>query len=491
MDQMIGDRKIRTAITKNNHLVFFHFYFAHYVKYATAAFQKEIIGLTENEEVKNFFVVAFRGSGKSTLITTSYPLWAILGCQQKKFVLILCHTKGQAKQHMMNLRRELETNQILKNDLGPFQEEQDEWGSGSLVFSTLNARITVASSEQSIRGLRHGEHRPDLIICDDVEDIASAKTKEGRQKTHGWLTGEVIPAGDRDTRLVVIGNLLHEDSLLMRIKRDVEEKKLKGVFKQYPIVDEDDKILWPGKYPTLEDIESERQSVGNEIAWQREYMLKIIPAEDQLVRREWIQYYDKLPEDMKVHSIRIGVDLAISEKETADYTAMVTGWVYADSKDDSYKLYIDSIVVNKRMSFPDTLEKCKELHKALYQRCRPDFIVEDVGYQRSLPQTLSQSGLSARPMKIGSQDKRSRLSIASHRIKIGQILFPRIGAEDLINQIVNFGVEKHDDLADALTILVLDLIDHPPMFPHIYWINTGPRYDPNSFTQNFFRNYGF
>ncbi|MCC6520578.1 hypothetical protein IT403_01145, partial [Candidatus Nomurabacteria bacterium] len=84
---------------------------------------------------------------------------------------------------------------MLKKDLGPFQEESDEWGSYSLVFNKSGARITVASTEQSIRGSRHNEHRPDLIICDDVEDVQSTKTREGRDKTYQWLYGEVIPAG--------------------------------------------------------------------------------------------------------------------------------------------------------------------------------------------------------------------------------------------------------------------------------------------------------
>src|SRR3989344_2921890 len=108
--KMYHDRKIRTAITKQSHFLFFHFYFAHYVKYPTAPFQRELFHLSEREDVKNLFVVAFRGSAKSTIFTTSYPIWAILGNQQKKFVLILCQTQAQAKQHMMNLRRELENN---------------------------------------------------------------------------------------------------------------------------------------------------------------------------------------------------------------------------------------------------------------------------------------------------------------------------------------------------------------------------------------------
>ena len=89
IDTMIKDQKVRIAITKKSHWYFFHFYFAKYVKHPTAEFQREIIRLTENEDVKNFFVVAFRGSGKSTIITTSYVLWAILGQQQKKFILIV------------------------------------------------------------------------------------------------------------------------------------------------------------------------------------------------------------------------------------------------------------------------------------------------------------------------------------------------------------------------------------------------------------------
>ena len=59
---------------------------------------------------------------KSTIITMSYPIWTILGEQQKRFVLILCQTRVQAKQHMVNLKRELESNTLLKNDLGAFPE---------------------------------------------------------------------------------------------------------------------------------------------------------------------------------------------------------------------------------------------------------------------------------------------------------------------------------------------------------------------------------
>lgn len=477
---MLKDRKVRAAITRQNHFLFFNFYFPHYVKYETAPFQKEIFHLTEREDIRNLVIVAFRGSGKSTIVTMSYPIWAILGEQQKKFVLILCQTKSQAKQHMLNLKRELESNLLLKNDLGPFQEESDEWGSSSLVFSNSSARITVASTEQSIRGLRHNQHRPDLIICDDVEDVASTKTRESRNKTYNWLTSEVIPTGDRNTRLILVGNLLHEDSLIMRIREDIENSKIKGEFREYPLI-KNDQILWLGKYPSMKEIEEEKQKSGNEYSWEREYMLKIVPTEDQAIHPDWIQYYDVIPTNLKdfqgypLHTeVRIGIDVAISQRDTADYTAMVPALLLGTG--ENTKIYILPDIKNERLTFPATVDLCKILEKSHFRQGGhyPAMIVEDVGYQKALAQQLEREGLNrVMSVKPGAQDKRTRLILTANLIKNGQILFPRQGAEQLIEQIVHFGAEKHDDLADAFSNLVMNVVDEAPWVPRVLSLSSG------------------
>lgn len=486
--KMFRDRRVRTAITRQSHFMFFHFYFAHYVQYPTAPFQREMFYLSEEQDIRNLFIVAFRGSAKSTIFTTSYPVWAILGKQQKKFVLILCQTQAQAKQHMMNLKRELESNTLLKNDLGPFKEESGEWGASSLVFSRLNARITAISSEQSMRGLRHNQHRPDLIIGDDIEDLASTKTREGRNKTYQWLTGEVIPAGNRDTRLVIVGNLLHEDALMMRLKEGVEKNRISGVFKQYPLL-QGETILWPGKYPTMKEIEEEKRKAANEFAWQREYLLNIVPDEEQALHREWFHFYDEVrdyhfffvdySQSVRSHKeVRIGVDPAISKEDAACYTAMVTGILYETKESDPYSeseyvLYILPNIVNKKMDFPETVETCKVLnenYKDVNIYCPPTFIVEDVGYQKALPQQLEANGLTVKSVRPGSQDKRSRIVLTAHHIKTGKVLFPRKGAERLIQQLVHFGVEKYDDLADAFAHLVLHSFIEKPE-PKRWWFS--------------------
>ncbi len=449
------DKNVRREVMKNSFNYFFHFYFNHYVQFETAPFQHNLIHKLENEPDENLCVVAFRGSGKSTIATTAYPIWAILGKQEKKFIIIFCQTRVQAKQHMMNIRNELENNPLLKSDLGPFNEESDEWGSHSLVFSNTQARITVASSEQSIRGLRHHQHRPDLFICDDVEDVASTKTREGRNKTYQWLTGDVIPAGGQSTRLIVVGNLLHEDSLLMRLRDRINQEELDGTFMSCAIMDNKGKSNWPGKFKDAKALEKERKKIGDEISWQREYLLNIIPDDDQVIHPEWFKYYyaDQLPptSNKAYRGTYAGVDLAISQKDTADCTAIVKARVFG--RLENFRIFIVPELINARMTFPAQVDTLKMLRNTELTRRNDEIFVEGVGYQDALPQMLETQGVRAESVKVHA-DKRTRLALTSTLIKNGTILFPDKGCEALIEQLVGFGVEKHDDLADAFSLLI-------------------------------------
>jgi predicted phage terminase large subunit-like protein len=427
-------------------------YFSEYVKYPTAEFQKDIFVLTEDESTQLGVLVAFRGSGKSTIMTMSYPIWAILGKQRKKFVIIVGQTTQQAKLHLTNLKRELESNELLRGDLGPFEEREEEWSSGSLVIPQYNARITALSTEQSIRGLRHGAYRPDLIICDDVEDLGSVRNRESRDQKYQWLMGDVIPSGDLSTRTFVVGNLLHEDSLIMRLKQDIDEERLAGIFKAYPLVRDDDEIMWPGKYCKMEDIAKLKKQIGDEISWSREYLLRIVSDAGRVVHPEWLHYYDEINEPSdELICTAIGIDLAISEKETADYTAMVAAKVYG--RLDELRIYILPFPINKRMSYPEQVETLKSFVDGLGGRNHVDLFIEEVGYQSALIQDMKKLNYDAKGAKTHGQDKRARIAMTTHMIQQGVIRFPKKGCENLIMQLTGFGVEKHDDLADAFAIL--------------------------------------
>jgi len=461
IDKMTNDKKVRKAVVTEDFMIFFHFYFSHYIKYPTADFQKAIIThLDKNQE--DLFVVAFRGSGKSTIVTTAYPIWAMSGKLNKRFILIICQTKEQAKIHMNSIKQELEYNSLLKKDLGPFKEESGEWTAESLRFTDSGAKIMVASIEQSIRGLRNNENRPDLIILDDIEDMSSTRTRYRRDKTYNWLKSELIPAGDRGTRLVAVGNLLHEDSLLKRIEEEIKEKKIEGKFMTIPIIDESGKSFWPGKYPSEIEIQNEKKKIGNEVAWRREYLLEIVSDFESPIFREWIQYYGNLPSPNEVTSVRIAIDPAISEKSTADCTAMVVG--ICTNYGNTSKIHIHPLIINEKMNFPKTIEKCRELNNYLkkeYPNVYTTFYVEDVGYQRSLVQTLrNEDGFLVESIPT-NVDKRYRLSLTGGAVLDGRVLFPTCGAGVLIDQIVNFGTERYDDLADAFSNLVLSVVHSP------------------------------
>lgn len=497
LNRILSDQIFRRALVKKSFFWFFHTYFSHYILYPTADFHKEMFTLLEDQSVNTVGIVAFRGSAKSTIATLSYPIWAMIGDLSKKYILLVSQTQGLSRQILSNIKQEFETNELLIKDFGPFSEIADEWRANSLVISQYGSRITAISASESIRGLRHRQYRPDLTVLDDVEDLETVKTKEGRDKIWNWLTGEVIPIGDNATKLICVGNMLHEDSLMMRVKQSLLSGTMDGEYREYPLIDDKNGILWNSKFPTMVEIEELKSKVPNESAWFREYLLKIIADEDRVVKKEWIHYYDKLPTRDQAYPrlLAVGVDLAISEKSNADYTTFIPSYVTGFGED--IKIFILPYVTNKRLTFPQTIDELKNLSRRMQTEFgrQPTIYIENVAYQASLAQQLVVERLFAEAVSVNGLDKRSRLSITSPYIKSGKILFPRHGGEDLVSQITNFGIEKHDDLADGFSTLIIKTIENDRPYSksfHITKVETEPMFrdfggELVDVTQPFFR----
>lgn len=450
--QIKASRNVRMEMARKDLYWFFHLYFGHYIEYATADFQREIFQMVSSEDIEHLVIVAFRGSGKSTIVSMAYPIWAMIGTMQKKYVVIVSQTQQQAQQHLRNLRAEIESNELFRNDFGNLEEESNEWGISALTMPQLGSKIIAVSREQGVRGLRSGPYRPDLVISDDVEDTNSVKTREGRNKTYEWFTSEILPIGSQKTKFVTIGNLLHEDSLLMRLKDGFTAGTHTGSFKEYPI-DKDGMSLWPGAYPDMDAIERQRKRIGNRVAWEREYRLKIISNDEQIITKGMITTYDMIPARLRneYQEYIVGVDLAISEKDTADYTAAVTLLVRGYGK--KQKIYVCPKPLNARINFARTIDAMRDIDDKLGA---PKFYVESISYQESAVQTLKGHGLDVDGVKPRA-DKRSRLNMIADKIERGILVFPEAGCELLISQLTGFGIEKHDDLVDALTVAVIEI----------------------------------
>ncbi len=454
-ERLMNNDKLRKELAKKSHYWFFHIYFYRYVTYKTADFHRELFLITEDENIKNAVIVAFRGSAKSTIMTLSYPIWAILGYQQKKYSVLLTQTQQQSRRVIENIKREFETNELLIKDFGPFIEQNYEWSLNSLSIPQFGARIDGYSSGESIRGIRHGEFRPQIIVADDVEDLQSIRTKETRDKIYTWFTGDILGLGDKNTKTILIGNHLHFDSLIERRKKDIKDKKDTKIL-EIPLIDKNGINNWPGKYPTSEDLENERKRVGNEIAWQREFLLNTVSDFDQVIHKEWIHYYDGLPEKKYWEEISIGVDLAISESASSDKTSMVV--LVGCRIDEKPFIYVLPNPTNRHLTFPETVNHIKALNQSLGGRSECTFYIENVAYQQSMTQTLEKEGINVEGINV-LHDKRSRLAMTSHWIKEGNIIFPKEGCEELIMQLLGFGIERYDDLVDAFTLGVNKLMD--------------------------------
>lgn len=220
-----------------------------------------------------------------------------------------------------------------------------------------DVRILARSRGQKIRGLKHRQYRPRAVVIDDPEDLKWVRTKENRDFTENWLNSEVIPGLDRQTRkLVVLINNLHMDALAARIRA-------KGTFHtlEYPSPQPANgwfDCIWKSQYPNQASLDAERKRVG-EVAWQREYLLKVVAEEDQIIKPEDSHYYDELPMlelrdsqgnpqmDAEAKPARApilaaikghGIDLAISQSANADSTTDVKRDVFY--QDDAPKIYI-------------------------------------------------------------------------------------------------------------------------------------------------------
>lgn len=469
---MIRDKNFRLVMVRDSLFWFTHFYFGGtYVKYPTADFQREIFQLLEDAKHQNIVITAFRGSAKSTIVTMAYVIWSILGKQQKKFPIILGSTQAKAQTHLLAIKHEFEQNELLRADLGPFREENNQWGALSLILPQYDAKISIGSVEQSIRGLRHYEHRPDVIVCDDLEDMESVRTQESRDKLFEWLTSDVLPAGDKDTRMLFIGTPLHEDSLLRRLEKQFEVGNPRNVFRRYPILDENGKPLWPGKFATDADIQAEREKCLNERAWLREYMLKIVSPDDQLVKREWIKYYADFPNgpDAKFRQITLGIDPARSQSASADYTAMVGARIYGVGTERT--IYVLPNPVNAKLTTEQILSKVEMLMLTYGAGGKTVRVyVEDVNFQGILAEMLVGKGIRAKLFPLKGKSKEDRLEAIVRLIEVGKIRFPEKGAEKLIEQILGFGSEKHDDLVDAFTMMVLQSLEDTKKYAQILWI---------------------
>lgn len=462
----ISDPVIRKELTKQ-FKYFCLIYLPHYFELEPADFFDELILALQDDTIDALEVIGFRGSAKSTFTSTAYILYAALVKPDLyPFIVSLTSTGDLATATIAGVKRELEENTLLREDYGvpAFHkvsgtswevrkklESREEWQARNLLLST-GVRILARSRGQRIRGIRHRHHRIKLAIGDDIDDLKSVATQEGRNATAQWWRGEVIGALALEARRILIGNWLHLDGLMARMKETGRYKVL-----EFPLIldgpgTEWERCTWKAAYPSQDAIDKRRAEMGD-VAFRREMLLQVVPEEGQDVLAEDIHYYDEPPFD-DGNYMGHGGDLAISTKESADCTSLVSGEVTWST--GTMEIYVQANPLNRRMTFHQTMDAFDDVRHST--KMTSEFFIEAVAYQQAAIEEMERRAFSVRAMHP-IKDKRARLRVAARYIKNGTVKFPRKGCEELINQMLGFGVEKHDDLVDALVWLILGVAE--------------------------------
>ena len=69
-------------------------------------------------------------------------------------------------------------------------------------MTSTNIKVEAIGSGKKIRGRKHRNWRPDLLILDDIENDENVRTPEQRAKLDSWFKKAVSKAGDDYTDTV-------------------------------------------------------------------------------------------------------------------------------------------------------------------------------------------------------------------------------------------------------------------------------------------------
>jgi len=273
-------------------------------------------------------IAAPREHAKSTAITHAFILASVLS-KVKHFVLLVSGTEGQASEFLMSIKVELEHNSRLRKDCGVkcFLKET-ETDFTCQMNDGHKFRILAKGSGQKVRGIKWGNKRPDLIICDDLEEDEQVSSPERREKFRKWFMNALIPCGSDNCSIRVVGTILHLDSMLNRLRTNKA-----WLFLFYEAHDDDFKnLLWPEKFSEerLREKQLDYIEDGNPEGYSQEYRNQPVDIKRLFFNKDYFYDFERDSDGEWIKpnlEYFAAADFAISEKEKADFTVIIVGGV--------------------------------------------------------------------------------------------------------------------------------------------------------------------
>ena len=477
-------------------------YFPHYFSRPSPEFHRELDAIWQQGVLKGRYpltpadtkaisrlpgvrraVAAPRGHAKSTNLTFKGTMHSTL-YGYKHYPIIISDSSEQAEGFLDNIRVEFEENTAILEDFGPLAGSV--WRSNVLVTKT-NIKIEAIGSGKKIRGRKHRNWRPDLIILDDVENDENVRTPEQRSKLKNWFDKAGSKSGDDYTDIVYIGTLLHYDSLLaktltnpayrsIKYKAVIQFSQADDLWQQWESIFTDlanddreadalaffqahkaamlegTQVLWEEKL-SYYDLMVMRVSEG-EASFNSEEQNEPINPDDCLFMEEWFEYYNEAEINFRdpVFDFFGFIDPSLGKTKRSDFSAIVT---LAKHRSSGYMYVVDADIERRHPDriIADVLAKERWLRASFGHGYRK-LGAETNQFQWFLKEELAKASAKAGlylPIEEVQQtsDKVMRIQTLQPDVKNKYIKFNR-RHKRLLEQLTQFPMGAHDDGPDAL-----------------------------------------
>ena len=275
-------------------------------------------------DVKNAMVIAPRDHAKSTALTFDYILAEVL-FRRSCYVVLVSSTERMAEEQLSNIVGELRENEDLRREFGIVKFLTDS--KTDIIVECDDGhrfRIIARGAEQRIRGLLWEGRRPDLLVCDDMEEDEQVENRDRRLKFSHWFFRAAKQALSRKGRVRVHGTILHEESLLSLLRKNSEWTHL--FFKAHASFDDFSEILWPERWSANELRAKQREMVSSGDAAGYAQELLNDPRDNA---EAYLKSADFLPMEESNYeapkAIVAGWDFAVSKATHANRTSCTVG----------------------------------------------------------------------------------------------------------------------------------------------------------------------
>lgn len=424
-------------------------------------------------------VLAPRGAAKTTWLI-AYVLFCIVSGLEP-FIILTSDTSDQAEKYLDAIKTELEENDLLKADYPAAAGKGKVWRSDAI--ETRNGvRVEALSTGRKVRGRRHRQHRPTLMIVDDPQNLDHIISALQRARSWTWLTNDVSNAGEPATNIVVAGTALHQDCIVCRLqttpgwrsskfqaiiswpnRMDLwaewerllqnwdddkrEETALAFYLRQRQAMDAGAEVLWPDREP-LYALMQLRATIGESAFSFEKQNDPTDPSSCEWAPQLFLGniWFDQWPAGLVVKTLFLDPSKGASDKQ-GDYSAFVrygrdaagVEYVEADLKRRSVDQIVADGVEHVRQWAPDGFgveaNTFQELFAPLFRAKAAELRVE-------LPLYLI----------TNITNKNVRIRRLTEPITQRKIRFRRgsPGTQLLVDQLRQFPNAEHDDGPDAL-----------------------------------------